>query len=130
METWSDLDTMDRGRARLEASRKRAAAAQPLGGAAVQSGLDNLLAAMGSKRAATTLAAAAVPAARREPRTTGVGEEVWDSTMIQSPRPDKEAPIPPSLAIELMRAAALRRMQAAAEAELLRILGPAVLGKL
>eukprot|EP00966_Prymnesium_polylepis_P092374 2138472-Prymnesium_polylepis.4 len=116
---------------RLDASRKRAAAAvgQVAGG-----GLDALLASMGSKRAATALAASdARQSASHEPRSTGVGEKVWDPTVVVRtvPRPSGTSALsPPPVAAELLRAQAFRKLQAGVEAELLQVLGPAVVERL
>ncbi|KAL1500302.1 hypothetical protein AB1Y20_012968 [Prymnesium parvum] len=115
---------MDR---RLCASRRRAASLVRGEG---RSSLDELLASMGSQRAAAALAERHTPPPSYTPQTASVGEAVWDpSVPTHSPR-DLRAADAPSLATELARAHALRRLQAGVEAELLQHVGPAVLRRL
>eukprot|EP00966_Prymnesium_polylepis_P273732 6323536-Prymnesium_polylepis.2 len=114
---------------RLAVAKRHAAAASSQHGS--DGKLDTLLAAMGSKRAASALTAAATPVAPRAPRTVGVGEEVWDPTVLQAAHAPADAAVGvPSVPTELLRAQALRKLQAGVEEELLRTLGPEVVGKL
>lgn len=86
--------------------------------------IDNLLASMGGK--------APPPAPKRaEPKTEGVGELVWDPSAI-SQRDDAPAAhrTSPDVNVELLRAHALRRLQAAAEKAILDELGDRICAKL
>ena len=112
---------MDR---RLLAVRQRAAAelSQPA------TGLDLLLASMGSRRAAEAVTASATASAREyTPRTEGVGEAVWDPTVSAESRAPNGRMAPE---VELLRAQALRRLQAGLEAELISTVGEKLVSKL
>ena len=111
---------------RLQVARERAARSAGVAPAATD--VDRILASMGSKCAAEAVASAAASIAKGYvPRLTGVGEEVWDPTVTASCHQFKGCA---SLAIELQRSQALRRLQAGLEAELLRILGPKLVASL
>ena len=88
-------------------------------------GLDSLLLAMGSTRAA------ARPPPRAA-RTVGVGEAVWDPAPPAqiAPQPSVRASATASPALELLRRRAMRRLQAGAEAALERTLGAELLATL
>ena len=106
------------------ASAQRRAEHDARSSVSVPSGIDALLARMGSKTAAAVMAPPPFV-----PRAVNVGEAVWDPSVAN----DHDmgvggAGTNPSM--ELLRARAFRRLQAAAEAALLAELGDTICGRL
>lgn len=93
-------------------------------------GLEALLAAMGSTRAAPSLPSSLPPP--HAPLTSGVGESVWDPAVLlpSLPPPSSTGASRPSAGAELLRARSLRRLQAAVESSLLSVLGESVVRNL
>ena len=115
-------NTMPSGDWRLEAAKRNAEAAH---GTLASNSIDSLLSAMGSKRATVQNVAPAFA-----PRITGVGEAVWDPSVINVAEQASSTVAAPSVPLEIVRARALRRLQAAVEDALLDELGDAVCSRL
>ena len=87
--------------------------------------IESILCAMGAEKTVVM-----EPEAAYQPRSSGVGEFVWDPT-VSADRPRAHPVVQrSSVAVEMLRARALRRLQAAIEEAFLDELGDSVCARL